>query len=250
MYGAAEARWFSIDPLADHPNQIGMSPYSAFWNNPLRYTDPDGRCPDCPGENGEIGMMIGAVVMSVKNSIMTLAYNAGDALGITPTVQGMKWEAVERRVGDRYETVMEQVPRQGFLEDAGGHLLDGLNAVAGVLPASGTTTGLLAKTVPNAVVTSSVVKSAKETLGNPFKGRTLEQVQQGFEKQVQSGKLKAAYTDPVSGSKSYVNLESKYSYNVDTGLSGKTGAKVEPPHVDVNYPKPKNVEPKRKFFFE
>ncbi|KAA9355366.1 hypothetical protein F0P93_10500 [Larkinella humicola] len=76
-------------------------------------------------------------------------------------------------------------------------------------------------------------------------------MQQGFEKQVQSGKLKAAYTDPVSGSKSYVNPKSKYSYNVDTGLSGKTGAKVEPPHVDVNYPnpKPKNVEPKRKFFF-
>ena len=36
-----------VDPLADHPNQIGMSPYSAFWNNPIRYDDPDGRCPSC-----------------------------------------------------------------------------------------------------------------------------------------------------------------------------------------------------------
>ena len=40
-------KW-GVDPLADHPKQIGLSPYSAFWGNPIYFTDPDGRCPDCP----------------------------------------------------------------------------------------------------------------------------------------------------------------------------------------------------------
>lgn len=37
-----------VDPIADHPYQIGISPYSAFWNNPIYWTDPTGLCPDCP----------------------------------------------------------------------------------------------------------------------------------------------------------------------------------------------------------
>lgn len=47
MYDPVIGRWGVVDPLADHPKQIGMSPYSAFWNNPIRYNDPDGRCPEC-----------------------------------------------------------------------------------------------------------------------------------------------------------------------------------------------------------
>lgn len=42
------SRWMSPDPLADHPNQIGLSPYQYGWNNPIYWTDPDGRCPLCP----------------------------------------------------------------------------------------------------------------------------------------------------------------------------------------------------------
>jgi len=38
-----------VDPLADHPNQVDKSPYAYAWNNPISLTDPDGRCPDCPG---------------------------------------------------------------------------------------------------------------------------------------------------------------------------------------------------------
>jgi RHS repeat-associated protein len=42
-YDPQLARWFSVDPLA---HKIpGWSPYSAMFNNPLRFVDPDGQYP-------------------------------------------------------------------------------------------------------------------------------------------------------------------------------------------------------------
>jgi RHS repeat-associated protein len=35
-------RFLSVDPLADHPKQVGTSPYAFVANNPLRYIDPTG----------------------------------------------------------------------------------------------------------------------------------------------------------------------------------------------------------------
>lgn len=45
----ALGRWFVVDALAEHPNQIDKSPYAYAWNNPVFFTDPDGNCPTCPG---------------------------------------------------------------------------------------------------------------------------------------------------------------------------------------------------------
>lgn len=56
-YDAEISRWLSVDPLADEPEQVDKSPYTAFWNNPIKYDDPDGRCPSCL-----IGALIGAAV--------------------------------------------------------------------------------------------------------------------------------------------------------------------------------------------
>lgn len=91
-------------------------------------------------------------------------------------------------------------------------------------------------------------KIGNNGLGNPYRGKTFNEVIDAMEEQVKKGKLEPKYTSPKSGSKSYKNKESGYSYNVDTGKSAKTGEQVEPPHVDVNYPNPKpsNVPKKKK----
>lgn len=53
------SRWMSPDPLADHPTQVGLTPYHFAGNNPVYWNDPDGRCPWCVAwAVFEIGMAV------------------------------------------------------------------------------------------------------------------------------------------------------------------------------------------------
>ncbi|MBD3630804.1 MAG: hypothetical protein HUJ21_22055 [Cyclobacterium sp.] len=56
QYDPVVGRWWGVDPLENHQRQIGMSPYSSFWNNPIKWNDQDGRCPSC------VGFFVGVVV--------------------------------------------------------------------------------------------------------------------------------------------------------------------------------------------
>lgn len=57
MYDPTIGRWGVVDPLADHPNQFGISPYAFCNNDPVNMKDDDGRLP-----NPIIGLLIGAGV--------------------------------------------------------------------------------------------------------------------------------------------------------------------------------------------
>jgi len=46
-YDPVIGRFLQIDPLFDHPNQRGLSPYNYSWNNPVSLSDPTGLCPRC-----------------------------------------------------------------------------------------------------------------------------------------------------------------------------------------------------------
>jgi len=50
MYDPIIGRFNQIDPLSDHPEQIGLSPYNYSWNNLVNLNDPTGLCPECPDD--------------------------------------------------------------------------------------------------------------------------------------------------------------------------------------------------------
>jgi hypothetical protein len=64
--------------------------------------------------------------------------------------------------------------------------------------------------------------------GNPFKGKTSEQIDEMFKKKG----FKPRGPDPVSGKGGYVNPKTDRSYHIDEANSFG-----EPPHVDVNRPR-------------
>lgn len=62
-YDPAVGRWWSVDPLADHSDQISWTPYHFTFNNPIKFTDPDGLCPTCTtGEAARKTYQQGAIV--------------------------------------------------------------------------------------------------------------------------------------------------------------------------------------------
>ncbi len=48
-----------MDPSSEKGGQESLTQYQYGMNNPVRYTDPDGRCPTCPIPMAkEIGMAL------------------------------------------------------------------------------------------------------------------------------------------------------------------------------------------------
>ncbi|MBB2145782.1 RHS repeat-associated core domain-containing protein [Pedobacter sp. LMG 31464] len=48
FYDPTIGRWNSVDPSSEQGGQESLTQYQYGMNNPVRYTDPDGRCPTCP----------------------------------------------------------------------------------------------------------------------------------------------------------------------------------------------------------
>ena len=67
FYDPQIGRWNSEDPLANHPKQIGSSPFSAFNNNPIRYVDPTGMIWKDPKDAERLNKSVNNKIKSIGN---------------------------------------------------------------------------------------------------------------------------------------------------------------------------------------
>lgn len=79
-YDPVLGSFVSVDPLSEDERQLFYSVYSAFWNNPTRYNDPDGKCPDCPYSTFGFGLTYGGGGFSA-NINFSLNQKFGDFKG-------------------------------------------------------------------------------------------------------------------------------------------------------------------------
>jgi RHS repeat-associated protein len=116
-YAAWLARWASVDPLADHQDQLGWSPYHAVFNNPVSYTDPQGLLPtppDGPKEGdkyksggSEFVYIDGNWTVQLQEvTIGAIATGKADP-GFKKWIENIGYEGVEKFAGTLYENKLK-----------------------------------------------------------------------------------------------------------------------------------------------
>jgi RHS repeat-associated protein len=132
MYDNQIGRWNIVDPLADHPNQVDKSSYSAFWNNPITYDDPDGKCPLCPWLDAvidvgfvlyDVGVLVQEKVTTGKTSSVNWAALGADGASILVPMsvgagQALKVTYKALKTGDKANDVKKVVTKADDVVDA------------------------------------------------------------------------------------------------------------------------------------
>ena len=162
MYDYALGRFISIDPLSDHPSQIGISPYHYGLNNPILFNDPLGDCPECLADDQVIRFMVlqaGAAVMNFASGFKGMAIAVANN---SRTVTSTETTVVVNEAG--YPSLQTQEVKENGATAAVNTAVDGLASVPGTNP-----TGLLAKTGSKATVVNTVKTATKAPAGRAGK---------------------------------------------------------------------------------
>ncbi|PSL43315.1 RHS repeat-associated protein [Chitinophaga niastensis] len=79
-YDQQLGRFIQIDPLIESGERETLSPYHFAKNNPVKYNDPDGKCPNCL-VGGVVGFFVDAAVQVSASVVGSVARGEPVSLG-------------------------------------------------------------------------------------------------------------------------------------------------------------------------